>query len=121
MPGSSAASGTWIVGQAYRGKQVTSSVAGPRAYLQFTINTTGYFKDPDGVVRDGIPGTAAPYPVTEQFNACADRKQPSVYVLPGQKWDLQMVIYSGVSTPSTGIVGKNTGLCNGLRSINCFL
>ena len=120
LPGSSAASGTWIVGQAYRGKQVTSSVAGPRAYLQFTINTTGYFKDPDGVVRDGIPGTAAPYPVTEQFNACADRKQPSVYVLPGQKWDLQMVIYSGVSTPSTGIVGKNTGYATAYGQLTAF-
>ena len=103
LPGAGGPSaGTWIVGNEYRGKTTTLSVAGPRAYLQFTINTTGYFKDPDGVVRDGIPGTAAPYPVSEQFNACADRKQPPVYVLPGQKWDLQMVVYNDVSTASGG-------------------
>ncbi len=120
LPGSGGPSaGTWVVGQAYRGKQVTSSVAGPRAYLQFTINTTGYFKDPDGVVRDGIPGTAAPYPVSEQFNACADRKQPPVYVLPGQKWDLQMVIYSGASTTSTGIT-RTTGYATEYGQLNAF-
>lgn len=81
-------------GSTYRGKTFTTrSVAGPRAYLQFYINTTGYFKDPDGVPRDGIPGTAAPYPLSLQFTACKKRKQPPVYILPGQSWDLKMTCY----------------------------
>ena len=119
LPGSGGSSaGTWITGNEYRGKTTTLSVAGPRAYLQFTINTTGYFKDPDGVVRDGIPGTAAPYPVSEQFNACADRKQPPVYVLPGQKWDLQMVVYNDISTATGGF--SPTGYATALGQLTAF-
>ena len=91
-------------GDTYRGKTLGNrSVAGPRAYLQFYINTTGYFKDPDGVPRDGIPGSAAPYPLTEQFNACNERKQVPVYILPTQAWDLKMTCYenwTGAADPS---------------------
>ena len=82
-------------GSTYRGKTAyTTSVFGPRAYLQFVINTTGYFKDPDGVPRDGIPGTAAPYPLSTWFTECRKRKQIPVYILPGQAWDLRMVCYN---------------------------
>ena len=98
--GSSAADWTTPAGASagsstYRGKTMTgNSIAGPRAYLQFYINTTGYFKDPDGVPRDGIPGTAAPYPFSLQFDACNERKQPPVYILPGQAWDLRIKCYN---------------------------
>ena len=78
----------------YRGSPIKNSLGGPRAYLQFYINTTGYFKDSDGVPRDGIPGNSAPYPLTTQFSVCSERKQSPVYILPLQTWDLFMICYN---------------------------
>jgi hypothetical protein len=78
----------------YRGSPIRNSLGGPRAYLQFYINTTGYFKDSDGVPRDGIPGNSAPYPLTTQFSVCSERKQSPVYILPLQTWDLFMICYN---------------------------
>lgn len=93
FPGTNAGAGSWDLNN-YRGSAIRNSLGGPRAYLQFYINTTGYFKDPDGVARDGIPGNVAPYPLTEQFNACNDRVQTPVYILPTQTWDLKMTCYN---------------------------
>lgn len=93
-PGTDAGAGTWPIAN-YRGSRIKNSLGGPRAYMQFSINTTGYFKDSDGVARDGIPGNFAPYPLTLQFNTCGgERKQLPVYILPQQSWDLFMVCYN---------------------------
>ena len=40
-------------------------MSGTRAYIQFYIDTTRYFQDPDGVARQGIPANNFPYPETE--------------------------------------------------------
>jgi len=93
FPGTSQGGGTWDL-ENYRGSKIRNSLGGPRAYMQFYVNTTGYFKDPDGVARDGIPGNVAPYPLTEQFNACNDRVQTPVYILPTQTWDLRLTCYN---------------------------
>ncbi|MCH9716258.1 MAG: hypothetical protein K0U52_04135 [Gammaproteobacteria bacterium] len=85
--------GAWDLDN-YRASKIRNSLGGPRAYMQFYVNTTGYFKDPDGVARDGIPGNVAPYPLTEQFNACNDRVQTPVYILPTQTWDLRLTCYN---------------------------
>jgi len=93
FPGETNGAGNWPKAD-YRGSPIKNSLGGPRAYLQFYINTTGYFKDSDGVPRDGIPGNSAPYPLTAQFSVCSERKQSPVYILPLQTWDLFMICYN---------------------------
>lgn len=93
FPGTVGGAGAWDT-ENYRGSKIRNSLGGPRAYMQFYVNTTGYFKDPDGVPRDGIPGNFAPYPLTLQFNACNQRKQTPVYILPTQTWDLKLTCYN---------------------------
>ena len=93
FPGNDNGASNWPQ-EDYRGSPIRNSLGGPRAYLQFYINTTGYFKDSDGVPRDGIPGNSAPYPLTTQFSVCSERKQSPVYILPLQTWDLFMICYN---------------------------
>ena len=90
------------------------SAAGVAAYLQVRINTTGYFEDPDGVPRDGLPGTAIPYPKTN-WNCGSIKRIPlePVYVLPGQNWDIIIKYYNswafqngGGDTSSTANIGE---------------
>ena len=103
FPGINDGAGSWNPND-YRGSKIKNSLGGPRAYMQFSINTTGYFKDSDGVPRDGIPGNFAPYPLTLQFNICGgERKQLPVYILPQQSWDLFMVCYNDNITVGTNI------------------
>ena len=84
-------------GATYRGYATYNSIAGPRAFIQFRINTTDYFSDPDGVARDGIPGSFAPYPRSIFFEPCRQPQKP-VYILPGQTWDVLVVAYNSIST-----------------------
>lgn len=116
-PGTNAGAGTWPITD-YRGSRIKNSLGGPRAYMQFSINTTGYFKDSDGVARDGIPGNFAPYPLTLQFNTCGgERKQLPVYILPQQSWDLFMVCYNDnitAASNSTQLVPTQE------RQLQCF-
>tara|TARA_R100000908_G_scaffold6878_1_gene2539 strand:+ start:10357 stop:11712 length:1356 start_codon:yes stop_codon:yes gene_type:complete len=86
-------------GDSYRGNTVYNQMSGPRAYIQFSINTTGYFKDPDGVARQGIPANNFPYPETE-FNLKTSKREIPVYVLPGQTWDAQLTLYNGGTDPT---------------------
>tara|TARA_R110001592_G_scaffold59420_8_gene180374 strand:- start:1063 stop:2058 length:996 start_codon:yes stop_codon:yes gene_type:complete len=85
---------TWDVAGGYRGVKIRNALGGPRAYIQFIVNTTGYFKDSDGVPRNGLPGNVAPYPLTTQFSVCLERKQPPVYILPTQTWDMQITCFN---------------------------
>ncbi len=78
----------------YRGRKIRNALGGPRAYIQFVVNTTGYFKDSDGVPRNGLPGNIAPYPLTSQFSVCLERKQPPVYILPTQTWDMTITCFN---------------------------
>ena len=86
----------------YRGLKLAAGneVAGPRAYLQVTINTTDYFLDPDGIGSDGVPGTAAPYPKSTFFQGNFNL-YPDVYVLPGQTFDVGVTIYNSSALSST--------------------
>ena len=89
-------------GDSYRGNNVYNQMSGPRAYLQFVVNTTGYFKDPDGVPRQGIPANNFPYPETT-FNLRTSKKEIPVYILPGQTWDTRLTLFnSGTDTTQTG-------------------
>ena len=96
--------GTALAGSPYRGYTVYNAMAGPKAYLQFLVNTTGYFKDSDGVPRQGIPGNVIPYPQTTWVKRCVLKQKP-VYILPNQTWDLQMTLFnSGTSITATTAV-----------------
>ena len=84
----------WLSGDKLNGIDVRNSIAGPRAYMQIYINTTGYFKDADGVPRDVQPGTAIPYPRTIMNSYCKNAKQTPIYILPGQSWDIRLTCYN---------------------------
>ena len=84
----------WFTGIKLNGVNTRNSIAGPRAYLQIHINNTGYFKDSDGVPRDGQPGSAIPYPRTIQNSYCKSAKQTPIYILPGQSWDIRLTCYN---------------------------
>tara|TARA_R100000005_G_scaffold75751_2_gene42950 strand:- start:652 stop:1947 length:1296 start_codon:yes stop_codon:yes gene_type:complete len=87
-------------GDTFRGETVYNGLAGSRVYLQFMVNTTGYFKDPDGVVRNGIPANIHPYPETAQNYACSKKEIP-VYILPGQTWDTELILFNGDALSNT--------------------
>ena len=96
-------------GDSFRGETVYNGLAGSRVYLQFMVNTTGYFKDPDGVVRNGIPANIHPYPETAQNFACSKKEIP-VYILPGQTWDTELILFNGdtlSNTQSNKVTGAN--------------
>jgi len=100
----------------YRGGKVRNALGGPRAYLQFFVNTTGYFKDTDGVPRNGIPGNLAPYPLSLQYDICSQRKQPPVYILPTQAWDLKITCFNDFLA-----TGKQTQLhCESIGQLEAF-
>jgi len=75
-------------------------LTGNRCYMQVRINTTDYFLDPDNVGNDGVPGTAAPYPRTVDFQPSFNL-YPDVYVLPGQTWDALITHYAGAVDSGT--------------------
>ena len=111
----------------YRGQILKNSLFGPRAYMQFYINSTAYFKDSDGVVRNGIPGTFAPYPLSLQYDVCIDRKQPPVYILPRQAWDLKITCFNQFSNNDvrTGVFPSGTddltiNIADRLNQLTCF-
>ena len=84
----------WLGSNTLNGQKVRNSIAGPRAYLQIYVNSTGYFKDPDGVPRDGVPGTSIPYPRTINNSYCKTSKQTPIYILPGQVWDVRLTCFN---------------------------
>jgi hypothetical protein len=94
-------------GDVFRGQPTYNSIAGPRAYLQFRINTTDYFADPDGVTRDGIPGSYAPYPASVFFEPCRKKQKP-VYILPGQTWDVLVVAYNSITNGASSTIVNPT-------------
>lgn len=91
----------------WRGLEKTAryAFAGPRAYVQVTINTTDYFLDPDNVGNDGIPGSASPYPRSNNFQTCFNL-YPDVYVLPGQTWDVGVTWFSENNLTATIALGE---------------
>lgn len=108
----------------YRGQILKNSLFGPRAYMQFYINSTAYFKDSDGVVRNGIPGTFAPYPLSLQYDVCIERKQTPVYILPRQAWDLKITCFnqfSGTTFKNSSTLEDESFVASTrLNQVTCF-
>ncbi len=98
-------------GDTYRGQTAFNNMAGPRAYIQFYVNTTGYFKDPDGVARQGIPANNFPYPETA-YSRFTSKKEIPVYILPGQTWDARLTLFNGTA---------NIYQATTLRQVRAFL
>jgi len=63
--------------------------------LQVLINTTQYFLNPDGLANIGVPGLASPYPITTDHYPSYNLVP--IYILPGQVWDMDYTIVSGVT------------------------
>ena len=40
----------------------------PRGYINFVVETTAYFVNPDGLPAEGMPGSALPYPITTAYS-----------------------------------------------------
>lgn len=95
-------------------------ISGPRAFLQIRINTTMYFKDPDGVVRDGLPGTAIPYPKSMDYCAMfSEDEMERINILPNQTWDVRLVYYNWEAFKEGGEKGNGGALIqDGFR---CFI
>jgi len=81
----------------------TNAYYGPLAYAQIVINTTEYFQDPDNVSNYGVAGAASPYPRSVNFQPSFSL-HPTVYVLPGQTWDVR---YTTFSDFGVALAGKN--------------
>jgi len=79
----------------------TNSYFGPLAYAQIVINTTEYFQDPDNVSNYGVPGAASPYPRSVNFQPSFSL-HPTVYVLPGQTWDVRYTQFNSVAGYGAG-------------------
>ena len=77
--------------------------------VQVRINTTDYFLNPDNRPNDGVPGTASPYPRSVQFQPSFNL-YPDVYVLPGQVWDVLIVVTgrAGAAAVAAGLVKCTT-------------
>jgi hypothetical protein len=74
---------------------------GPLAYTQVVINTTEYFQDPDNVANYGVPGAASPYPRSVNFQPSFSL-HPTVYVLPGQTWDVRYTQFNEAALYTAG-------------------
>ena len=81
------------IGGFFRGINTANSLSGMRGYLQFRINNTDYFKDPDGITRDGMPTNIRPFPRLQYSYTCIHRQIP-IYILPGQRWDCLFTVYN---------------------------
>tara|TARA_R110000751_G_scaffold128174_1_gene230229 strand:- start:3 stop:488 length:486 start_codon:yes stop_codon:yes gene_type:complete len=59
----------------------------PAGYVNFSIGTTTYFKDPDGRPALGLSGSAAPFPVSTNFGP-AFKSEFDIEIPPGTDWDV---------------------------------
>ena len=95
-------------------------VSGPRAFLQIKINSTDYFKDPDGVVRDGLPGTAIPYPTSIWYCSMFEEDEiERIYILPNQVWDIQLTYYNNEAFAGGGESGGGVAVFD--DGFRCFV
>lgn len=95
-------------------------LSGPRMFLQIRINTTSYFKDPDGVVRDGLPGTAIPYPKSLWYCSLFEEEEiERINILPNQTWDIRLTYYNDEGFQNGGPLGNSFAkVSDGVR---CFV
>tara|TARA_R110002110_G_scaffold205408_2_gene417657 strand:+ start:42 stop:530 length:489 start_codon:yes stop_codon:yes gene_type:complete len=59
----------------------------PAGYVNFSIGTTTYFKDPDGRPALGLSGSASPFPISTDFGP-AFKSDFDIEIPPGTDWDI---------------------------------
>jgi hypothetical protein len=84
---------------------------------QLYVNTTKYFQDPDGVPSrtGGIPANIVPFPNGQNGVINYDYQdglEPSLYILPGQNWGVQV-------TSSVNVVASYTATETQIQK--CFI
>jgi len=70
----------------------------PGGYVNFSIGTTSYFKDPDGRPALGLSGSAAPYPVSIRYGP-AFKSDFNIEIPPGTEWDVDYFIANAIVEP----------------------
>lgn len=65
----------------------------PNMFIQFVVDTTGYYRDPQNVYSAGISGMASPYP-QRAYRINYYNLWPPIYVLPDQTWDVRFTLYN---------------------------
>ena len=70
----------------------------PAGYVNFSIGTTTYFKDPDNRPSLGLSGTAAPFPVSNDYGP-AFKAEFDIEVPPGTDWDVTYFIANAMVEP----------------------
>ena len=63
----------------------------PAGYVNFSIGTTTYFKDPDGRPALGLSGSASPFPISTDFGP-AFKSDFDIEIPPGTDWDITYFI-----------------------------
>ncbi len=63
----------------------------PAGYVNFSIETTTYFKDPDGRPSLGLSGSSAPFPITTNYGP-AFKAEFDIEIPPGTDWDITYFI-----------------------------
>ena len=70
----------------------------PRGYINFVIETTAYFVNPDGLPSEGMPGTALPYPVSTEFSPAITDYIP-IEIPPDTNWDITYFLGNSIVDP----------------------
>ena len=70
----------------------------PRGYINFVVETTTYFVNPDGRPAEGMPGTAMPYPVSIAFSPSITDYIP-IQIPPDTNWDITYFLGNAIIEP----------------------
>ena len=79
----------------------------PGTYMQYKVGTTYYFENLDGVKNMGMPGSAAPYPISISKGGgkggyrpiLGDKTYIPVEIPPGTDWDIILTIINSWTDP----------------------
>jgi hypothetical protein len=70
----------------------------PRGYINFVVETTAYFVNPDGLPAEGMPGSALPYPITTAFSPVITDYIP-IEIPPDTNWDITYFLGNSLVEP----------------------
>ena len=70
----------------------------PRGYINFVVETTAYFVNPDGLPAEGMPGSALPYPITTAFSPAITDYIP-IEIPPDTNWDITYFLGNSLVEP----------------------
>jgi hypothetical protein len=89
----------------------------PGTYMNYVVGTTTYFQDLAGVSYLGMPGTAAPFPISFSSGSkgisgyrpvLGDKTYIPVEIPPGTDWDITLTIVNPFVDPRLALPCGNT-------------